>query len=232
MNQYGTNSRTPRVILGLLLLAVASVPIGAQAQDGETCDCSCETYGELQSAMQAMQSGDGSADYSQLAAQAQAMTACAGQCAQAWSQCKTERAQSEQESADRRTKDAAGEADTEFALGEPRDDLERFHGVYGDPDNPGRDYFVTAASRPEYHEGREIPPGYLMLGAMWGDVAPFYMKSVSELRFEQEWLNPGAQPIAVEFEVDGEGQATALRIESQYEDRGRLPRLRDLQEDW
>lgn len=118
-----------------------------------------------------------------------------------------------------------------FALGTPRDDLERFYGVYGDPNNPGRDFFVAPARRnPDALQ--QIPEGYLMVGAMWGDVAPWYMKSVSDTRFEQQWVGDFGEQTIVEFELGDSGQAVALRFETVFDDRGRLERLRDLPGKW
>jgi len=128
-----------------------------------------------------------------------------------------------------------GEKQGEFWLGKPRDDLERFYGLYGDPDNPGRDFFVVEAKRPKFAEqAPEIPPGYLMIGAMWGDVAPWYMKAVSETRFEQQTLGDfqPPEPIVVVFEA-AEGQnAAAITFETVFVDRGRLKRLGDVPEEW
>jgi hypothetical protein len=58
--------------------------------------------------------------------------------------------------------------------GTPRNDLERFEGLYGDPAEPDspRKLFVTRSC-----------DGYLVVGAMWGDVAPWWMRSDDELRF-------------------------------------------------
>lgn len=126
----------------------------------------------------------------------------------------------------------ASAQDDEFPLGEPRDDLERFIGVYGDPgDENGRDFFVAPAKRPEYAE-EQLPEGYLMIGAMWGDVAPWYMKSVSDVRFEQQWVNPASEPVIAEFELGPDGNAVALRFETWFDDRGRLERIGDLPEGW
>jgi hypothetical protein len=128
---------------------------------------------------------------------------------------------------------AAGAAAQEaFPLGEPRDDLARFHGLYGDASDPnGRNFFVTEAVTPPFAEqAPQIPPGYIMIGPMWADVAPWYMKSLSETRFEQQWLMPGAETILVEFKLDNDGNAVALTFDTVFTDRGRLERLGDLPE--
>jgi hypothetical protein len=112
---------------------------------------------------------------------------------------------------------------------------EELHGLYGDPDKPGRDFFVVEAKRPKFAEqAPEIPPGYLMIGAMWGDVAPWYMKALSDTKFEQQTLGDfkPPEPIVVVFEA-AEGQnAAALTFETVFADRGRLKRLGDVPEEW
>jgi hypothetical protein len=125
---------------------------------------------------------------------------------------------------------ASAAAQEVFPLGEPRDDLARFYGVYGDPLDPnGRNFFVTEAVTPPFAEqAPQIPPGYIMIGAMWGDVSPWYMKSLSETRFEQQWVFSGAEPMIVEFELNDSGQAIALSFVTVFADRGRLERIGDL----
>lgn len=61
--------------------------------------------------------------------------------------------------------------------GQPRDDLGRFKGVYGDPDDPEstRQLWVNVSC-----------DGYLVVGAMWGDAAPWWMRSDSENVFTLE----------------------------------------------
>jgi hypothetical protein len=127
----------------------------------------------------------------------------------------------------------AQDQEGDHPLGEPRADLERFYGVYGDPDNPGRDFFVKEAEAPIWMERLNIPPGYLMIGAMWGDVAPWYMKSLSETEFEQG-IVPGHQeePLAVTFELGEDSTAVALTFKMMFDDRGRLERIGDLPERW
>ena len=118
----------------------------------------------------------------------------------------------------------------DYPLGEPRDDLERFYGLYGDDSHPGRDFFVAPARRnPDARE--QIPSGYLMVGAMWGDVAPWYMKSIGDTRFEQQWVGQFSEPKTVAFEAEPGEQATAMQFESGvFAERRRLERLGDLPE--
>lgn len=125
----------------------------------------------------------------------------------------------------------AQQEENAYPLGTPRNDLDRFYGVYGDPDNPGRDFFVAPARRnPDARE--QIPEGYLMIGAMWGDVAPWYMQSRSDTRFEQQWVNPHSEAIVAAFELGEDDAAVALTFNTVFAERGRLERLRDLPEKW
>ena len=128
----------------------------------------------------------------------------------------------------------APEAADDFYLGKPRDDVERYFGLYGDP---GRgQFFVTEAKRPKYAEqAPEIPPGYLAIGAMWGDVAPMSMKSLSETKFEQVDLSDFApdEPSVAEFAFGPDGIAVALTFTSgSFSDFGRRVRVGNLPEEW
>jgi len=124
------------------------------------------------------------------------------------------------------------ESDEGFYLGGPRDDVERFFGLYGERGQ--RQFFVTEAKRPEYAErSPEIPPGYLAIDAMWGDVAPMHMKSLSESTFEQVDRSDFApdQPNVAEFEFGADGKAVALTFtKGSFSQYGRRERVGDLPE--
>jgi hypothetical protein len=226
----------------MFTLSLAVLALEASARD---CDCSCESFEEMRSTMESLQERAEAGERVMPPPELQQLAACAGDCAMAWGQCqqpgrttdRPERGSEDTparrpESASASTRENQEELDEDFALGEPREDLERFHGVYGSDDQPGRDFFVTRA-RNRTMEGREIPDGYLMIGAMWGDVAPWYMQSVGELRFEQQWTNPGADPLVVEFETDAQGHAVSMRFVSGFlADRGRVERRGELPEGW
>lgn len=113
--------------------------------------------------------------------------------------------------------------------GTPRADLDRFHGLYGTPGDPnGRNYFVAKARAP-YGSDLKIPDGLLTIGAMWGDVAPWIMKSLEDARFLRPGWNAYNPDIHVRFETDGDGKATAMILEDfEYEPRTRLERIGDL----
>jgi len=117
-------------------------------------------------------------------------------------------------------------------LGASRDDLDRFYGIKGAPeDETGRDFFVAPAKAPVWQK-IEIPEGHLMMGAMGGDVAPWYMASIGDTRFEQRYIGSQPEPLIVDLETAGEGQATALSFETVFTERGTIERLGDLPEDW
>jgi hypothetical protein len=83
-------------------------------------------------------------------------------------------------------------------LGQPRDDLERFAGIYGDPDrDPPRDFFVAVRC-----------DGYLVIGATRGDAQNWYLRSRSELDFETETF--GGETITFGFTLGGDGRPVAL----------------------
>jgi len=210
----------------------------------QECDCSCDTFTQFRSRMQELDDAAESGGAVTMTPELQQAAACAGQCAMQWAQCGRETASDAptdgmqagdnggSSAAEDETPSMSSTGDDEaYPLGEPRDDLDRFYGVYGDGGDSGRNFFVAAAARPEYAEQR-IPPGYLMIGAMWGDVAPWHMESLSTTRFRQRWVNPGGEPVVAEFEVDGDGNATAITFQTVFDDRGRLPRLGDLPEGW
>jgi len=235
-----------RLVISMTALAVLMVAGLIQAGDPVTmietaaaqdCDCSCEGFAGVRQRMQELEDAVQSGGAAAMTPELQQLAACAGQCAMQWAQCGREAASGGQDeaaaSAEPGDPDSEPQerkqADVSDVLGAPRDDLARFHGVYGD--GSGRDFFVAEAARPEYAE-QQLPPGYLMIGAMWGDVAPWYMKSVSDTRFEQQWVNPGGEPIVARFELDGQGNARALVFEAVFADRGALARTGDLPEGW
>jgi hypothetical protein len=235
----------PRLVTAVLLafVGVHLTDTLRSASASQTCECTCEKFDEMMGMMQKLKESSQSEQSLMMEPEFQQALMCNGQCAMEWSRCAAGAAsgsdgdkvgdstdsgrEAASEAADG---GSAGPSDEPYPLGEPRDDLERFYGVYGDGQSR-RDYFVTEAKSPRDAE-RKVPPGYLMIGAMWGDVAPWYMKAVSETRFEQQWVNPAAQPLVVEFELDGDGNARAIVLESAFEDRGRLERVGDLPEGW
>lgn len=133
---------------------------------------------------------------------------------------------------------AVNESEGGFGLGEPRGDIDRFFGVYGDPEYPTElrgQFFVVEAKRPRGAEqAPEIPPGFLAIGAMWGDVAPMSMKSLSEAKFEQVDLSDfaPAQPTVVEFAFGPDGKAVALTFTSGFEEFQHRVRLGDIPDSW
>ena len=117
-----------------------------------------------------------------------------------------------------------------YVLGKARDDLDQFYGLYALPDQPDRRLFVAKAVSP--NPDRPIPDGYIMIGAMWGDAANWYMKSLGKLRFEQQWVNPGGTPLVAEFKTDATGHAVSMSVTSDYFNYEHMPRVGDLPEGW
>lgn len=134
------------------------------------------------------------------------------------------------ESADQPPEASVQEPDPQQPLGTPRDDLQRFYGVYGVA-GERRNFFVSEASNSAGEN--PVPPGYLMVGTMWGDVQPWHMKSLADTRFEQVYVGQYQDaPLVVEFHTDGDGNAAALTFSGMFEDRGRLKRIGDLPDGW
>lgn len=85
--------------------------------------------------------------------------------------------------------------------GPARDDLERFKGVYESEE--GRGYWVMETC---------ADSGYLMAGANYGDVAPWVLRSESDLEFVQSNTRTGGEAVRLTFEAGSDGQATGLMI--------------------
>jgi len=116
-------------------------------------------------------------------------------------------------------------------------DPQQYFGLYGDPANPNElrgTYVVTEARRPRAVDHfPDIPPGYVMIGAMWADVSPWYMKPLSATRFEQDFLSSfDPEPLRVVFELDAEGHAVALIFENREEEFPERARLGDVPESY
>lgn len=111
------------------------------------------------------------------------------------------------------------EAEVVFDQGEARDDLERFTGLYGDPEesNENRRLWVMVSC-----------DGYLVVGALWGDVAPWWMKSASDKAFS---YSDTFTNVEMEFETDGSGKALRM-IHNLSFLKTPLERLGPAPEDW
>ena len=123
----------------------------------------------------------------------------------------------------------------DHALGAALADPSRYFGVYASADRPDRQWFVAEAKRPAYAEqAPEVPPGRLALGAMFGDVAPWHLRTLSETEFEQAWVSDHQpETVSIQFELDDDGWAVALRFTNeQNASLGRLERQADLPEGW
>jgi hypothetical protein len=101
-------------------------------------------------------------------------------------------------------------------FGPTRDDLARFAGVYGDPDQPdsNRKLFVSQSCE-----------GHLVAGAMWGDAQNWWMRSVSDNAFE---MSSDFLSLRLEFQLGPDGNAQAVNhdldfIASPLQKLGPLP---------
>jgi hypothetical protein len=114
---------------------------------------------------------------------------------------------------------AAREEAATAGLGPARDDLERFAGDYGEPDKQGpgaRNLFVGWTC-----------DGYLLMGASWGDAAPWQLESVGETKFKH--AGP-YRSFAAEFELDESGKPIALIHD--MDDLGLPSRLESVEPPW
>ena len=104
-------------------------------------------------------------------------------------------------------------------LGPPRADLGRFTGMYGTQENvdKGRTLFVA-----------ESCEGHLVVGPMWADTSPWWMKSTSDTKFEFDWSDTS---VRMAFVADPSGRATAMEHDLDFMDSP-LPRVGPLPEEW
>jgi|GEM_PF-1684759 len=88
--------------------------------------------------------------------------------------------------------------------GAPRDDLARFFGLYRDPSPPGSaDHDIMVS---------QTCDGRLAFAAMWGDVAPWVMRSEGDARFVQIWVNDfQTAPYELDFELGADARPTSVR---------------------
>ncbi len=108
-------------------------------------------------------------------------------------------------------------------FGPKRDDLSRFKGRYADP-NRANQHHVWSVS--ETCAGS----GYLVLAAVWGDVAPWRLASESDLVFVEPYPQPNYEPFRLAFQVAPDSSITGALMSGPFE--ATLERLGDLPEDW
>jgi hypothetical protein len=102
---------------------------------------------------------------------------------------------------------------------EARNDLERFTGLYGDPEekNENRRLWVMVSC-----------DGYLVSGALWGDVAPWWMKSEADNIFTYA---DSFFKLRMEFKTDEDGKAIRMIHDLSFL-KTPLERLGPIPEDW
>jgi len=112
-----------------------------------------------------------------------------------------ERTAWEQEKEDREREQKNLKQQQDPLRGEPRSDLERFKGIFGDAsDNERlRTLFVTVSC-----------DGYLVTGPMWADVGPWWMRSAADrvFTYADAWTN-----LSIEFSGSGEALTLSHDIE-------------------
>jgi hypothetical protein len=103
--------------------------------------------------------------------------------------------------------------------GKPRDDLERFTGLYGDPadKDKNRKLWVMVSC-----------DNYLVVGALWGGAAPWWMKSESDKVFT---YSDSFTSIEIEFVTDANGKAVKMNHDLSYL-KNPLERLEPIPADW
>lgn len=203
----------------LFLAFLCLFAVGVSTVKAQDCDCSCEGFETTMQKMKTASFQERSALY-----------ACTMPCAGEWAKCQSSNTSRKEKRSSSAEEKSAQRAQAFYdRLGKARSDLERFHGVYGDPeDSSGRDFFVAPAAR----HGEDGNPGYLMVGTMWGDVANWFMGSEAELRFSQRNVASQQEPIEIEFRLDPGGEVSALRFLSLFDQRGWLERKGDLPDGW
>lgn len=103
--------------------------------------------------------------------------------------------------------------------GQPRDDLERFTGVYGDPeaDDSTRRLWVQVSC-----------DGYLVSGAMWGDASPWWLRSESDNVFTYQ---NSFNDLRIEFKTDATGNSVEMVHDLEFMESP-LKRVGPLPDDW
>ncbi|MDZ7842637.1 MAG: hypothetical protein U5R46_17700 [Gammaproteobacteria bacterium] len=213
---------TPLIIALALLVLHSLTPAVADSRD---CDCSCEALSEFESALR-QQGGDS------MSPEVAAVMNCYAPCLQQWQQCQAQQqaeADGPKWDCDNKPnspvereewqRECGTDEDTGFwasRLGEPRDDLGRFYGRY---EGAEIDWIVAPAeaSMEMQDQGRgQIPPGYMMIHAARGDVAPWYMKSTGDARFEAKTVSGGE--VIAEFQLGPDNAASEMILNSPYQD--------------
>ena len=114
---------------------------------------------------------------------------------------------------------AAQQSAVAYERGAARDDLQRFTGLYADPveSDEFRKLWVSGSC-----------DGYLVTGAMWGDVAPWWMTSMGDEAFA---YGDSFTKIKMSFETDANGQALKMVHDLEFM-KTPLERLGPLPDDW
>ena len=196
----------------------------AELMQSPSLDYTAESQGLMTLMTSYMQAGNNEAAaavgemYAQLMQQMLSGAASAYPPGMAEAMAEAQKAEEAQQAADQ----AAAEAEQQMqqqqvaqSRGKSRDDLDRFKGLYSDPDSDdtGRAIFVTVSC-----------DGYLVTGAMWGDVSPWWMRSAADKvftyadsfnNFSMEFVGDGGPGTLMNHDIKG--------LASPLENKGPLP---------
>lgn len=124
----------------------------------------------------------------------------------------------EEEQASRRTEEELTQERAAASLGPPRDDLERFHGLFANPDDgPQRAIFLV----------RDCD-GHLVTGPMWADVAPWTLRSVGDTEFVYDG-DSFTGPFRLVISVGPDGKAVSVKHDWEFV-ASPLQRIGDLED--
>jgi hypothetical protein len=106
----------------------------------------------------------------------------------------------EEEQASKPMEEEFTQGRTTASLGPSRDDLERFHGLFANPEGgPQRALFLVRNC-----------DGYLVTGPMWADVAPWTLRSVGDREFVYDG-DSFTQPFRLDLSVGPDGKAVSIK---------------------
>lgn len=129
------------------------------------------------------------------------------------------RAEKERKAKSTKTKKSLKDNTAGINQGKTRDDLERFTGLYGDPTetNKNRRLWVSVSC-----------DGYLVSGALWGDAAPWWMKSAEDKKFT---YSDSFSSFKIEFNTDSNGKAHKMIHDLDFI-KSPLARLGSIPDEW
>ena len=107
----------------------------------------------------------------------------------------------------------------EHDFGKARNDLDHFTGIYGDPNETNKTRRLWV---------RKSCDGYLVIGALWGDASPWWMKSESDKVFT---YSDSFSNIKIEFVMGNDNKALKMNHDLSFM-KTPLERLEPIPDDW